>query len=206
MGIGFRKPSDAFQSAAEVLAAKEVGEDKPVTEGSGLNWKRDCSSDPEPGDVNSVLENRIKRTPKVCQNAGEVAEEEKGQPSPGDVAAPLGISPTKKDRPNKKQLLLAEAARKESQNISRFFSSPKPEPKDLAEDLNGCLGQLPQFSSQSVCEEKAESQESEMVPKESGLSQGEEQKSEKTREDVTVKSCSSRIEPSCPELPRGKAR
>ncbi|KAJ6660364.1 hypothetical protein lerEdw1_017787, partial [Lerista edwardsae] len=207
VGIGFRKLCDAFQSAAEVLAAKEEGEDKPVREGSGLIWKRDFSSDPGPRDVDGVLENRMKRTTKVCQNAGEVPEEEKGQLSTGDVAAPLGVSPTKKDRPTKKQLLLAEAARKESQNISRFFTNPKPGPKDLAEDTNCCLGKLPQFSSQRVCEEKAGSQESEMISKEekSGLSQGEEQKSDKTWEDLAVKSCSSRMEPSCPELPHGKA-
>ncbi|XP_066472584.1 ATP-dependent DNA helicase Q5 isoform X5 [Tiliqua scincoides] len=210
VGIGFRKSSDAFQSAAEVLAAKEEGEGKPAKEGGSLNRKRVCSSDP--GDVDSMLENKVKRTTEVCRNAGEVSEEKKRQPSTSDVAAPLGISPTKMGKPTKKQLLLAEAARKESQNISRFFSNPKPEPKDFdsefdfAEEEKYCLSKLSQFSSQRGCAEKAEPQEPGIICKEeiADLSQGEEQKSGKTGEDCTVISCSSGIEPLCPGSPLGK--
>lgn len=211
MGIGFRKSSDAFQSAADVLAAKEEGEGKPVKEGSGLNQKRDYSSDPESGGVDGMLANKVKRTTESCRSAGEVSEE-KGQESIGVVAAPLGISPTKKGKPSKKQLLLAETARKESQNISRFFSNPKPESKDFSCKLElteekCCLGKLPQFSSQRGSKENAGPQETKIVSKEiAGLSQVKEQKSGGKKEDVMVKRHRSGIEPLCPGSPNEKAR
>ncbi|XP_061472164.1 ATP-dependent DNA helicase Q5 isoform X2 [Rhineura floridana] len=211
VGIGFRKTSDVFQSASELLAVKE-GAVNPVKEYISLNEKGDHSCDPEPMDINNTLEKEVKVTKDVCKRAGGVPE--KGQQSTSDAIASVGVSPTKKGRPTKKQLLLAEAARKESQYIVKFFSVSKSGSKalaseiDLAEEENCYLDELPQFPSQRMYEEKVESQEIEIVFKEerASSSQVEEQKSKEAGEGLMVKNPSPGTEFSCIGSTVGKPR
>uniref|UniRef100_A0A670HZK7 ATP-dependent DNA helicase n=1 Tax=Podarcis muralis TaxID=64176 RepID=A0A670HZK7_PODMU len=199
VGIGFRKSSDVFQSASEVLAAKGDDGVKPLKE--DINQKGSHHCDPEPMDINGTLERQAKVAEEVCQNAEEVPEK-KGQQSTPDAIASLGVSPTKKGKPSKKQLLLAEAARKDSQKISKFFSIPKAgslaSVLDLAEENNCYHDELPQFPSQRTCDEKAESQETEMVSKEEQASRShvEEEESEKAAEGLTLRIPSSGTESS----------
>nr|XP_056712068.1 ATP-dependent DNA helicase Q5 [Euleptes europaea] len=206
LGIGFQKTSDVFQSASEVLVAKEKDEVKPDKEEMSPSWKGDCSHNPESGDIASAPENKVKVT-KESRTAGEVLEE--GQQSTSHPTASLGVSPTKKSKPTKKQLLLAEAARKESQNISKFFSSQKTGSKvldsalDLAEEEENCyLSELPPFPSQRLCEEK-ECPETEMISQEeiAGASHLEMQELRETGD-----SLNSGTETSCPGSPLGKPR
>nr|XP_028572723.1 ATP-dependent DNA helicase Q5 isoform X1 [Podarcis muralis]XP_028572724.1 ATP-dependent DNA helicase Q5 isoform X1 [Podarcis muralis]XP_028572725.1 ATP-dependent DNA helicase Q5 isoform X1 [Podarcis muralis]XP_028572726.1 ATP-dependent DNA helicase Q5 isoform X1 [Podarcis muralis]XP_028572728.1 ATP-dependent DNA helicase Q5 isoform X1 [Podarcis muralis] len=209
VGIGFRKSSDVFQSASEVLAAKGDDGVKPLKE--DINQKGSHHCDPEPMDINGTLERQAKVAEEVCQNAEEVPEK-KGQQSTPDAIASLGVSPTKKGKPSKKQLLLAEAARKDSQKISKFFSIPKAgslaSVLDLAEENNCYHDELPQFPSQRTCDEKAESQETEMVSKEEQASRShvEEEESEKAAEGLTLRIPSSGTESSCSGTTFGKPR
>ncbi|XP_053157440.1 ATP-dependent DNA helicase Q5 isoform X2 [Hemicordylus capensis] len=203
VGIGFRKSSDVFQSASQVLAAKEEDGVKLVKTKDSPEGKGDCSYDPESGDLARTLDNKVKETKEVCKNADEILEK-KEQQSTSDATTSLSVSPNKKSKPTKKQQLLAEAAQKESQNISKFFSKPKPGTKtvsselDLAEEKNTYLGELPQLFPQRVCKEneKPGLQETEIISKEiASSSQVEEQK---TGGGLTMTSCSSGTESSCP--------
>ncbi|KAH0629493.1 hypothetical protein JD844_011590 [Phrynosoma platyrhinos] len=181
-------------SASEVLAAKEESYVNPVKEEASPNWKGDCYCDSEPVDIDNAFENKVKVNKEVSKNVDEVLEK-KGQHSSSDTIVSLGVSPSKKGKPTKKQHLLAEAARKESQNIAKFFSITKKGSTDIVckfdmtEEQNSNLNELPQFPSQKVCKEKTGSQETETVPKEEvgGTFQMEEDKSEKT-EDLTLRS------------------
>lgn len=163
MGIGFPKKSGMFQSASEVLSAKEGDDINVVKEEIGSDWKEDSSCGPKPLDMGDILEDKEETTNKICKNSVE-SPETKGQHDIAEAVTSLVVSHEKR-KPTKKQLLLAEAARKESQNISKFFSIPKAGCKakaseiDFAEEKINCLNELPQFPSRRACEEKAESQE-----------------------------------------------
>ncbi|KAG8129048.1 putative ATP-dependent DNA helicase protein [Naja naja] len=169
MGIGFRQMSGMFQSASEVLSAKEGGDINAIKEEIGSNWKEDSSCGPKPLDMDDILEDKEEATNKICKNGGE-SPEKKEQHDTAEAVTALAISPEKR-KPTKKQLLLAEA-RKESQNISKFFSIPKAGCKvkasenDLAEEKINCLNELPQFPSRRACEVKAEPPETATVFKE----------------------------------------
>lgn len=204
VGIGFQKTSDAFQSASELLVAKEEGE--PDKDEMSPAWEGDCSHTTDPWDIARTPENKVK-VPKGIRNAGEVLEE--GQQSTSNPTASLGVSPTKKSKPTKKQLLLSEAARKESQNISKFFSSQKTSCKvldsalDLAEEEeNGYLSELLPFPSERLCEEKGCS-ETETISKEeiAGASHLEKQEFGETGDSPAIRTHNSGIESSCPGPP-----
>ncbi|XP_044309602.1 ATP-dependent DNA helicase Q5 isoform X2 [Varanus komodoensis] len=195
VGIGFPKTSGIFQSASEVLAAKEengINSMKMISS----NWKKEHSCDSEPVDTDNILENKVKVTKEICKNADENSE--KGQHSTSDSIASSGVCPTMKGKATKRQLLLAEAAKKESQNIVKFFSISKAGSKtlasecDIAEEENSSLSEIPQ----SLCEEKTSSWETDIATKEAraGLSQIEEQESEETEGDFNLRSHSSGIE------------
>ncbi|XP_048338982.1 ATP-dependent DNA helicase Q5-like, partial [Sphaerodactylus townsendi] len=213
VGIGFRKSSDVFQPASEVLIAKEKGEIKPDEEEMSPNWEADCSHKPEAGDDVSAPESKVKRTKEISRNAGEVLEE--GQQSTSSPTASLGVSPTKKSKPTKKQLLLAEAARKESQNISKFFSSQKTGSKALdsaldvaeEEEEETCyLSERPLSLSQRLCEEK-EWPETKMISKEerAGASHLEKQELGEIGDSSAIRTHNSETESSCPGSPHGKS-
>ncbi|XP_026523244.1 ATP-dependent DNA helicase Q5 isoform X1 [Notechis scutatus] len=169
MGIGFRRMSGMFQSASEVLSAKEGDDINVIKEEIGSNWKEDSSCGPKPLDMDDILD-KEEATNKICKNGGE-SPKKKGQHDTAEAVTALAISPEKR-KPTKKQLLLAEAARKESQNISKFFSIPKAgcqvkaSENDLAEENINCLNELPQFPSRRACEVKAEPPETATVFKE----------------------------------------
>ncbi|KAL7989443.1 hypothetical protein Chor_012109 [Crotalus horridus] len=170
MGIGFRRMSDMFQSASEVLSAKEGDEVNVVKEEIGSDWKEDGGCGPKPLDMGDILEDKEEATNKICKNGGE-SPEKNTENDTAEAATSLAVS-LEKRKTTKKQLLLAEAARKESQNISKFFSIPKAGCKakaseiDLAEEKINCLNELPQFTSRRACEEKAEPKETATVFKE----------------------------------------
>ncbi|XP_072846637.2 ATP-dependent DNA helicase Q5 [Pogona vitticeps] len=188
VGIGFRKTSSVFQSASDVLATKDPNEAHIVKEEMSPNW---TTSATESVGISDRLEKKVKATKEVSKNTDEVPEK-KGQSS----IASLGVSPTKKGKPTKKQQMLAEAARKESQNIAKFFSIPKAGPKalaledDLREGRNSHLSEPLQFPSQGLCEEKTPSQETETVSKEekASSSQIREQNSGKEEGSMTLQS------------------
>ncbi|XP_054832143.1 ATP-dependent DNA helicase Q5 [Eublepharis macularius] len=210
VGVGFQKTSEVFQSASKVLVPEEKGEFKLDKEEMSPSWKGDSSHCPVSGDVVSPAENNMEVTEQTCTNVGVL---EKGQQSAPSPTASLGVSPTKKSKPTKKQLLLAEAAKKESQNISKFFSSQKIESKasdsvtDLAEEEEKCyVSELPLFPSQRPCEERG-SPELEMISKEeiANASHLEEQELEETGDNPATRTHSSGTESSCPGSPPEKS-
>lgn len=162
--------SGMFQSASEVLSAKEGDEVNVVKEEIGSDWKEDGGCGPKPLDMGDILEDEEEATNKIRKNGGE-SPEERGQHDTAEDVTSLAIS-LEKRKTTKKQLLLAEAARKESQNISKFFSIPKAGCKakaseiDLAEEKINCLNELPQFPPRRAYEEKAEPKETATVFKE----------------------------------------
>lgn len=159
-----------FQSASEVLSAKEGDEVNLVKEEIGSDRKEDSGCGPKPLDMGDFPEDKEEASNKICKNGGE-SPEQKGERDTAEAVTSLAVS-LEKRKPTKKQLLLAEAARKESQNISKFFSIPKAGCKakaseiDLAEEKINCLNELPQFPSRRACEEKAEPKETATVFKE----------------------------------------
>ncbi|NWW29860.1 RECQ5 helicase, partial [Panurus biarmicus] len=163
VGAGFPKKSSLFQTASELLKIQEESDSKPVT--------KDCPSGQDNSSYsldldtrNPVLQREETATRAVGESAGvELHPEKKGQqPSPDTKSAP-GESPAKKSKRSKKQQMLAEAAKKESQDISKFFSLPKGGSKAQRCSIakgDGCsVSTLPQVSSQSVCQEKPTPQE-----------------------------------------------
>lgn len=158
MGAGFPKKSSLFQTASELLKIQEESDAKPV--------KNDCPS----GQGNScysldldtrspVLQGEETAAKAVGESAGvELQPEKKGQQPSPDTKTALGESPAKKAKRSKKQQMLAEAAKKESQDISKFFSLPKGGSKAQSCSIakgDGCSARtLPQVSSQSLCQEK----------------------------------------------------
>ncbi|KAM3845384.1 ATP-dependent DNA helicase Q5 isoform 2-T3 [Vipera latastei] len=201
-GIGFRRVSGMFQSASEVLSAKEGDEVNVVKEEIGSDRKEDGGCGPKPLDVGDFPEDKEEASNKICKNGGE-SPEQKGECDTAEAVTSLAVS-LEKRKPTKKQLLLAEAARKESQNISKFFSIPKAGCKnkaseiDLAEEKINCLNELPQFPSRRACEEKAEPKETATVFKEelTSLSPQKEQES-KNIENLSLSSQTLGRESSC---------
>lgn len=153
MGAGFRRGSDLFQTASELLKTKEESEAKLVEEEedcAGPQGNHPCDSGLGNGDTG--FENEKKVTKEACTSAGGAVQvpENKGQQPNDDSKVSLWDNPTKKAKPTKKQQLLAEAARKESQDISKFFSLSKAVPKVsghiLAERDSSPVNELPQSS------------------------------------------------------------
>ncbi|NWV04660.1 RECQ5 helicase, partial [Ptilonorhynchus violaceus] len=163
VGAGFPKKSSLFQTASELLKIQEESDAKPV--------KKDCPNGQDSSSCsldldsrNPVLQEKETATKAVCESAGvEVHPEKKGQQPSPDTKTALGESPNKKSKRSKKQQMLAEAAKKESQDISKFFSLSKGGSK--AKSCSSAKGDvcsastLPQVSSQSVCLEKPTPQE-----------------------------------------------
>ncbi|KYO31154.1 ATP-dependent DNA helicase Q5 isoform A [Alligator mississippiensis] len=153
VGAGFRRGSDLFQTASELLKTKEESEAKLVEEEedcAGPQGNHPCDSGLGNGDTG--FENEKKVTKEACTSAGGAVQvpENKGQQPNDDSKVSLWDNPTKKAKPTKKQQLLAEAARKESQDISKFFSLSKAVPKVsghiLAERDSSPVNELPQSS------------------------------------------------------------
>ncbi|XP_038012759.1 ATP-dependent DNA helicase Q5 isoform X3 [Motacilla alba alba] len=163
VGAGFPKKSSLFQTASELLKIHEESDAKPV--------RKDCPSGQDNSSYsldldtrNSVLQREETATKAVGESAGvELHREKKGQQPSPDTKSALGESPAKKSKRSKKQQMLAEAAKKESQDISKFFSLPKAGSKAQSCSIpqgDGCSAStLPQVSSQSVCQEKPTPQE-----------------------------------------------
>ncbi|XP_053903907.1 ATP-dependent DNA helicase Q5 isoform X2 [Malaclemys terrapin pileata] len=196
IGAGFRKSSSLFQTAAELLKTKEESDATPVErEADSPNWQGDSECDSEKARV-SVVKSKERVTKAVHESAVEAiqAHDKKGQQPNPDADAALSDSPTKKAKLTKKQQLLAEAARKESQNISKFFSLTKAGLKTSgcvsAEEDDCPVSELSQSLSQRVCQEKEEPQENEGVSggASAGQPQMEDHESRKMEEALTERS------------------
>ncbi|NWQ79687.1 RECQ5 helicase, partial [Columbina picui] len=169
VGAGFPKKSSLFQTASELLKIQE-NDAKPVKkEVDCLNGQDNSSCSLELDTRNPVLQKKEVGTKATCESAGVevLLPEEKGQKPSPDTKAALWDSPTKKSKPSKKQQKLAEAAKKESQDISKFFSLPKGGSKakscSSAKEDGHSASTLPQVSSQSMCQEKPIPQENKDV-------------------------------------------
>ncbi|XP_071429959.1 ATP-dependent DNA helicase Q5 isoform X1 [Pithys albifrons albifrons] len=165
VGAGFPKKSDLFQTASELLKIQEESDAKPDKKEVDCPNRQDNNScSPELDTRNPVLQGKERETKALCESAGvEVSPEKKGQQSSPDTKAALWESPPKKSKRSKKQQMLAEAAKKESQDISKFFSLSKGGSKAKScssTKEEGCSAStLPQVSSQSMCQEKTTPQE-----------------------------------------------
>ncbi|KAF1490876.1 ATP-dependent DNA helicase Q5, partial [Pygoscelis antarcticus] len=170
VGAGFPKKSSLFQTASELLKIQEESDAKPVKK------EVNCPNGPDNGNCsleldtrNPVLQKKEIATKATCESAGieVLPPEKKGQQPSLDTKTALWDSPTTKPKPSKKQQMLAEAAKKESQDISKFFSLSKGGSKakscsSAKED--GCSAStLPQVSSQSMRQEKPIPQENKDV-------------------------------------------
>ncbi|NWH76378.1 RECQ5 helicase, partial [Piaya cayana] len=178
VGAGFPKKSSLFQTASEMLKIQEESDAK------GVKKEVDCPNEQDNGHCSLELD---AKTPELqeketaakaaCEHAEVevlLPEKRRRQPSP-DPKSALGDSPTKKFKPSKKQQMLAEAAKKESQDISKFFSLPKGPSKakscSSAEEDGSPAGALPQVSSQSACQEESLPQENHGVSGEGAAAQ-----------------------------------
>lgn len=155
MGAGFPKKSSLFQTASELLKIQEESDVKKDYASGQDNSSYILDLDTR----NSVLQREETATKAVGESGGvELHPEKKGQQPSPDTKCALGESPAKKPKRSKKQQMLAEAAKKESQDISKFFSLPKAVSKAQICSVakgDGCSAStLPQVSSQSVCQEK----------------------------------------------------
>ncbi|NWX24873.1 RECQ5 helicase, partial [Aegotheles bennettii] len=166
VGAGFPKKSSLFQTASELLKIQEEGDVKPVKKEVDCPTGQDNSNCRlELNTRNPVLQKKEVATKATCESAGVevLLPGKKGQQPSPDTKAALGESPTKKSKLSKKQQMLAEAAKKESQDISKFFSLPKGGSKAKSCSSakgDGCSANtLPQVSSQSMCQEKPVPQE-----------------------------------------------
>ncbi|XP_054565096.1 ATP-dependent DNA helicase Q5 isoform X2 [Eptesicus fuscus] len=107
VGAGFPKGSIPFQTASQLmeemraLPPEQRGQQESPSQPCGLQDEE--SSEPVP---------RLREAPGSSAHCGG--------PSPEKAKGPSGGSPAAKARANKKQQLLAAAARKDSQNIARF--------------------------------------------------------------------------------------
>uniref|UniRef100_A0A8V5HEG4 ATP-dependent DNA helicase Q5 n=1 Tax=Melopsittacus undulatus TaxID=13146 RepID=A0A8V5HEG4_MELUD len=125
VGAGFPRKSSLFQTASELLKIQEKSDAKPDKN------EVDCPNGQDNNNSSLELDTRSpvfqKKEIAMCESAGvEVLHpEQKGQqPNPDTKAAFLG-GPNKKSKRSKKQQMLTEAAKKDSQDISKFFSLPK---------------------------------------------------------------------------------
>ncbi|NWR78692.1 RECQ5 helicase, partial [Centropus unirufus] len=170
MGAGFPKKSGLFQTASEMLKIQEESKPKCAQKEANFPNEQDNSNCSLELDTrNPDNQKKETATKAMCESAGvEVLPpgKKRQQPSP-DPKAALWESPTKKFKPSKKQQMLAKAAKKESQDISKFFSLPKGQSKGRScspAEEDGCsAGTLPQVSSQTVCQEKSLPQENQRV-------------------------------------------
>ncbi|XP_050175138.1 ATP-dependent DNA helicase Q5 isoform X2 [Myiozetetes cayanensis] len=166
VGTGFPKKSNLFQTASELLKIQEESDAKPVKkEVDCPNGQDNSSCSLELDTRNTVVQRRETATKAMCESAVvEVHPEKKGQQPSPDTKAALWESPTKKSKLSKKQQMLAEAAKKESQDISKFFFLSKGGSKakscSSAKEEGCSASTLPQVSSQSTCQEKPTPQES----------------------------------------------
>ncbi|KFZ68021.1 ATP-dependent DNA helicase Q5, partial [Podiceps cristatus] len=191
VGAGFPKKSSLFQTASELLKIQEVSDEKPV--------KKDCPNRQDNSDCNLELDTR-RPAPQKKETATKATSESAGvevflpekkgeQPSP-DTKAALWDIPTKKSKPNKKQQMLAESAKKESQDISKFFSLPKGGSKakscSSAKADGYSASTLPQVSSQSMCREKPVPQENKDVSGEDVTGQSQAENEELGETEVTL--------------------
>ncbi|KFQ26803.1 ATP-dependent DNA helicase Q5, partial [Mesitornis unicolor] len=170
VGAGFPKKSNLFQTASELLKIQEESDAKPVKKEIHCpNGQDNSSCSLELDTRNSVLQKKERATKAVCESAGEevLLPEKKGQQPSPDTKAVLWDSPTKKSKHSKKQQMLAEAAKKESQDISKFFSLSKGGSKAKScssAKKDGCSAStLPQVSSKSMRQEKSVPQENKDV-------------------------------------------
>lgn len=182
-----------FQTASELLKIQEKSDAKPDKK------EADCPSGQDNSNSSLDLDTRSpvlqKKEIAMCDSAGvEILHPEKKgqQPNPDTKAALLG-SPNKKSKRSKKQQMLTEAAKKESQDISKFFSLPKGGSKakscSSAKEGGCSASTLPQVSSQSVCQEKPIPQENKDVSGEDviGQHQAENEELEETQVALTEK-------------------
>ncbi|KFQ84455.1 ATP-dependent DNA helicase Q5, partial [Phoenicopterus ruber ruber] len=193
VGAGFPKKSSLFQTASELLKIQEESDAKPVKKVVDCpNGQDNSNCNLELDTRNPVLQKKETATKAMCESAGvEVfLPETKGQQPSPDTKAALRDSPTKKPKPSKKQQMLAEAAKKESQDISKFFSLPKGGSKakscsSAKED--GCSAStLPQVSSQSTWQEKPVPQENKDVSGEDVTGQSQADNEELGETEVTL--------------------
>lgn len=131
VGAGFPKGSCLFQTATELMEKTWVPEQEPRPEQGGEQGgeqgapSQPCDrqgtecAEPLPG-----LRGEAPRSDAVCRG-----------PSPEEERGPARGSPTAKVRVNKKQQLLAAAALKDSQNITRFFCRRTKSPPPLTAAL-----------------------------------------------------------------------
>ncbi|NWX73003.1 RECQ5 helicase, partial [Alca torda] len=193
VGAGFPKKSSLFQTASELLKIQEKSDAKPVKKEVDCPNEQDninCSL--EVDTRNPVLQKKKRGTKVMCESTGVevLLPEKKGQQPSPDTKAALWDSPTKKSKPSKKQQMLAEAAKKESQDISKFFSLPKGGSKakscsSAKED--GCSANtLPQVSSQSMGQEKPIPQENKDVSGEDVTAQSQAENEELGDTEVTL--------------------
>ncbi|XP_061867189.1 ATP-dependent DNA helicase Q5 isoform X2 [Colius striatus] len=192
VGAGFPKQSSLFQTASELLKIQE-SDIKPVKK------EEDCPNGQDNSNCSVELDTRKpvpqKKEPgtkEMCESAGieGLLPENKGQQPSADTKAALWDSPPKKSKRSKKQQMLAEAAKKESQDISKFFSLPKGGSKAKicsSAGAGGCSAStLPQLSSQSTCQEKAIPQENKDVCGEDGTEQSQAEDEELGETEVTL--------------------
>ncbi|KFV06083.1 ATP-dependent DNA helicase Q5, partial [Tauraco erythrolophus] len=194
VGAGFPKKSSLFQTASELLKIQEETDVKPVKkEIDCLNGQEKSNCSLELDSRNPLLQKKETATKATCQSAGveELLPEKEGQQPSPDTKAALWDSTTKKSKPSKKQQMLAEAAKKESQDISKFFSLPKGGSKAKSSSSakeDGCSAStLPRVSSQSMCHEKPLPQENQDVSGEgvTGRSQAETEELGETEKTLT---------------------
>ncbi|XP_010080813.1 PREDICTED: ATP-dependent DNA helicase Q5 [Pterocles gutturalis] len=192
VGAGFPKKSSLFQTASELLKIQEESDAKPVKkEVDWPNGQDNSTCSVELDTRNPVLQKK-ETTKAMCESAGVEAllPEKKGQQPSPDKKAALGDSPPKKSRPSKKQQMLAEAAKKESQDISKFFSLPKGGSKakscSSAKEDSCSASTLPQVSSQSTCQEKSIPQENKDVSGEDVTGQAQAENKELGETELTL--------------------
>ncbi|NXC46460.1 RECQ5 helicase, partial [Penelope pileata] len=165
VGAGFPKKSGVFQTASELLKIQEDSDTKLVKKEDCPNEQDNSTCSLELDIKPTVLQTKKRATKGVCESAGVelLPPEEKEQQASPDTKPALLDSPTKKAKRSKKQQMLAEAAKKESQDISKFFSLSKGGSKakscSSAEEVGCSASTLPQVSSQSICQGKPTPQE-----------------------------------------------
>ncbi|NXW43949.1 RECQ5 helicase, partial [Nyctiprogne leucopyga] len=189
VGAGFPKKSSLFQTASALLKVQEESDAKPVKKEVDCPIEQDNSNCSLELDTrNPVLQKKEIATKAMCESAGEevsLPEKRRQQCSP-DTKAALWDSPTKKSKLSKKQQMLAEAAKKESQDISKFFSLTKGGSKakskgsSSAKEDDCSASALPQVSSQSMCQEKSISQGNKGGEDVAGQSQAEDEEQGET--------------------------
>ncbi|NXI39985.1 RECQ5 helicase, partial [Galbula dea] len=193
VGAGFPKKASSFQTASELLKIQEENDVKPVKKEVDCPNGQDNSDCSLELDTKSpVLQKKETGTKAVCESAGVevLLPERKGQQLSPDTKAALRESPAKKSKPSKKQQMLAEAAKRESQDISKFFSLSKGGSKAKSFSLakeDGCSAStLPRVSPQSMCEEKPVPQENKDVSGEDVIGESQAENEELGETEITL--------------------